>query len=742
MTSIQCKPLSKGSITGRFRTTVDTEIYNANTQAGVFALTIVDDHPVLTTITKERKQTLDVEDATTVTDGMWHSFAVTVGEEGTHFYLDGYLAFCGTSTAFLADLNASELNIAQGAIDIEDVTIHEKVLSTEEVLAYALPAVPLIQFAGNRLSEYDTRQVSTLISGTTYTRFRVRGIGQGGTILSAGSNSLEGLRITIDATELTYEVLTAENTWRIWRTSGDWADGDWHDVVIRAGEGAVDIYVDGYREARIPGQAFFGDLPSVDKIMIGQDIYGTRLFGEVSKAAIYKTPLTEGQIKRLSHVKPLCTRALFDRGLEGSISYRIPSIITLPSGTVIAGADQRTTIANDSPNDINFVIRRSEDGGKTWGDLVTVLDYPGEAGDGASVIDSCLVYDGETETLHCMIDHFPGGIGQPNNEHGVGMDEQGRLLVTDQEGNEYAINNDGSVVTKDNKKTDYRVDRDGSVFKAEKPRGNIYLKDGVDPKQSLLTARTSYLVHIYSKDEGLTWSEPHFINSQVKEPWMAFLGTSPGTGIQLKHGSYAGRLVVPVYYSGDVTKCFSAAVIYSDDHGKTWKRGASPNDGRVYGNETLDSRSLSNDEASTHESTLLELSDGSLMVLMRNQHPSGRVAQSISHDGGETWGEVSYNSDLTEIFSQPNAIKIPSENGESAFVFANASQLMPYRGNGVLRISTDEGKTWKKHRTFNPGHYVYQSMTWLPDGQIGLLWENEWQGLYFTRIPMSWFAKN
>ena len=79
-------------------------------------------------------------------------------------------------------------------------------------------------------------------------------------------------------------------------------------------------------------------------------------------------------------------------------------------------------------------------------------------------------------------------------------------------------------------------------------------------------------------------------------------------------------------------------------------------------------------------------------------------------------------------------------SGESLYVFANASQLMPYRGNGVLRVSMDEGKTWPITRTFNPGHYVYQSIAYLPSGKIGLLWENEWQGLYFTQIPFNWFG--
>lgn len=544
------------------------------------------------------------------------------------------------------------------------------------------------------------------------------------------------------ATTLTYAVLTPEGEWRTWQADGEWADGKWHDVVVRAGEGAIDLYVDGFREARIPGQAFFGDIDGVDQIMIGQDIHGSRLFGEVSRAMVYPTPLTDGQIKRLSHVEPLHTRALFDRGMEGSISYRIPSLLTLPSGVIIAGADQRTTIANDSPNDINFTVRRSLDGGKTWEGLQEVLVYPGEGADGASVIDSCTVYDAETGVVHCLIDHFPGGIGQPNNAHGTGMDDKGHFVLTDTAGHEYIVQSDGTVTTADGEATDYVVAPSGDVTKGGKPAGNIYLKDGVDPNQSLLTARTSYLVHIYSEDEGATWSEPIHLNSQVKEPWMAFLGTSPGTGLQLTRGAHKGRLVIPVYYSGDHTKQFSAAVVYSDDHGKTWKRGKSPCDGRVFKGETLDSKTLADDEASTHESTIMELPDGRLLVLMRNQHPSGRVGKAISTDGGETWGEVTYQSDIPEIFSQPNGIALSLADGRSALAFANASQLMPYRGNGVLRVSLDDGETWPIHRTFNPGHYVYQSMTQLPSGAIGLLWENEWQGLYFTEIPLSWFGSD
>lgn len=782
MSTLRTTPYPAGSILARVRTTIDGPLIGAHTSAGELSIRIEDDHPHITTRTPDRVQDLDVEDATTITDGQWHSIALIVGPEGTKFYLDGYQAFCGTATAFLADVQAEELTIADAPVDVADVVCTGTVLSDNDVLAHATPPQPMVQFAANHLADYDTRRVARLGAGTTLTRFRVRGVGQGGTILSAGyveadgedSSSAERLRLSVSDTGLTYEVLTSEDEWRTFVVDGHWADGTWHDVVIRAGEGAVDLYVDGFREARIPGQAFFADASPVNTITIGQDIHGRRLFGEVARAAIYPTPLTDGAIKRLSHVDPVHTQALFDRGMHGAVSYRIPSLLTLPSGTVIAGADQRTTIANDAPNDINFVIRRSLDGGDHWEDMQTILTYPGSGATGASMIDSCTVYDEDTGTVHLLIDHFPGAIGQPNNVHGVGQDSEGRLILTDTSAGgasdaepspaasspaasspaTYVLNADGSVVTEDGKTTEFSVDKEGWVTRAGKPAGNIYLADGEDPNQTLLTRRTSYIVHVTSDDEGATWSAPELINHQVKEEWMAFLGTSPGTGVQLRHGEHAGRLVIPVYYSGDNPKHFSCAVIYSDDHGETWHRGASPNDGRLFKGATIDSRTLADDEASTHESTLMELKDGRLMVLMRNQHPSGRVGTAISEDGGETWGEVTYHPDIPEIFSQPNAIAIDGRAGGSGsggadaspqagsplYVFANASQLMPYRGNGVLRVSTDEDETWPIARTFNPGHYVYQSMTYLPSGKIGLLWENEWQGLYLTQIPLSWFG--
>ena len=75
-------------------------------------------------------------------------------------------------------------------------------------------------------------------------------------------------------------------------------------------------------------------------------------------------------------------------------------------------------------------------------------------------------------------------------------------------------------------------------------------------------------------------------------------------------------------------------------------------------------------------------------------------------------------------------------------VFANTSQMRPYRGRGVLRLSEDGGRTWIASRTFNPTHYVYQCMAQLPSGDIALLWEREWQGLFLTTVPLAWLTSS
>ena len=73
----------------------------------------------------------------------------------------------------------------------------------------------------------------------------------------------------------------------------------------------------------------------------------------------------------VSHTNEL--KYIFKSGSEGYNTFRIPSIITTDSGVVLAFAEGRKNSSSDS-GDIDLVLKRSIDGGKTWGDLIVIRD--------------------------------------------------------------------------------------------------------------------------------------------------------------------------------------------------------------------------------------------------------------------------------------------------------------------------------------------------------------------------------
>ena len=712
------------------------------------------------------RRLLDAEDALGLDDGRPHTIAVSVNETGTHLYADGYECFSTTLTAFLAQIGLTGVRIdPDGIATVTRMAAWAEPLSDRAVMAQSLAATPMVQFAASELSARDARRTGALATGAIRALFRTRGRGQAGTVIAAHGQG-GTLHLDIDAGGLTYRVLPGADSPETEplievRAPGHWDDGTWHDVVVTSARGAVEIHVDGYQVAHAPGSAFLADIAPVTRVVVGADLDGKRLFGEAQTAMVYDAALTDAQIKRLAGAAPLPTRALFDTGYHGALSYRIPSLLTLDSGVILAGADQRVSIPNDAPNDINLVMRRSLDGGATWEEMRTLLSLPGTGALGASLIDSVLVQDRSTGRVICLVDQFPGGIGQPNAVVGTGFDTQGRRVLHNRAGELFAVEPDGAVLTDAGEPTDYRVllsddaatgARAGDVLLDGEAAGSIYLAYEQAPEDCLFQHRSSHLLMITSDDDGATWSEPIDITVQVKADWMCFLGTGPGNAIQLTGAEYAGRILVPVYYSHEAggTGYLSCAAIYSDDGGATWTLSASPNDGREVLGSVVSSRDLADERASLYESVLVEGADGAVHVWARNQHPSGRVAHAVSRDGGATWGEVDYSDQLTEIFSQPNAITVTgaddaagaAEPDSRSIVFANASQMLPFRGCGVMRLSHDDGATWPHNRVINPRHYVYQCMAQLPSGDIALLWEREWQGLFLTTVPLTWLVSS
>ncbi|MGI5149619.1 exo-alpha-sialidase [Plantactinospora sp. CA-294935] len=78
---------------------------------------------------------------------------------------------------------------------------------------------------------------------------------------------------------------------------------------------------------------------------------------------------------------------VFESLMGGYHTFRIPAVIQAPDGTVLAFAEGRRTAAADS-GDIDLVLRRSHDGGRTWGPLQVVGDNgPNTFGNPVPLVD-------------------------------------------------------------------------------------------------------------------------------------------------------------------------------------------------------------------------------------------------------------------------------------------------------------------------------------------------------------------
>lgn len=449
--------------------------------------------------------------------------------------------------------------------------------------------------------------------------------------------------------------------------------------------------------------------------------------------------------KELSHSKEETTNEdseayvidpvpVFYPGFMDSNHYRIPALLYTEKGTLLAGIDRRVESAADSPNNIDAVIRRSFDEGTTWEeDGIIINDYP----DQASNIDLAFLQAPSNERIFALVDGFPHGAGLMggfgvNSLKGTGFKEivgKKYMFLTDEDENEYTIREDGIVYDEAGSQTEYTVDEKRNLYQNGEKIDHIFSKT-----TPLKPFKTSYLELYYSDDEGESWSGIMDLNDQVKEEWMAFLGTGPGNGIQLTQGEYEGRLVFPVYFLNENYKQASA-VIYSDDNGKTWHRGESPNEGRVVnGGQVIHEKDFNDTAYEITEAQVVEMPDGQLKMFMRNH--SGYAQIATSFDGGETWdSEVITEEALVAPYSQMSAIRYNGQiDGKEAVIFSSANDPVN-RINGTVRVGLikedgthENGRKkykfdWKYEKLVKEGTYGYSSLTNLSDGNIGLFYE-------------------
>ena len=479
--------------------------------------------------------------------------------------------------------------------------------------------------------------------------------------------------------------------------------------------------------------------------------------GKINHVQVYDTALDPTDLEELTYVEQ-------DAGIvrqENVFSFedwntegiRIPAIIRTAQGTIIAAGDIRYGDAagssNDPPNNCDIGIRVSSDNGETWSDptmLMNFTDYPNEPQvpmktDSASYCDSLLV-NGANGRVFFFCDAMTGNVRAPYATASSGYTTDGYLILKDASGTQYELHEDTGKVYLNGAETDYTVGDDFTLYQGNTVAGNIFYTnygsyDGNDvPKRTeLRVIDTVFLVMRYSDDGGYTWSAPKLMNNGLKTSDMKHFGTAPGIGITIQTGKNAGRILAPIYYNSSTYSGLSGAVLYSDDNGETWQRGASPNDARA-------SQGLS--QISMGEIQIVEMpSEGNnvstqLKMFVRQ---GGGVLIATSYDGGETWdADMPQESVLIAptryAGCQQSVINYSQTiDGYPAVIFANAASSS--RANGTLRIglikengTNSNGRTifgfdWPYSKVIRTGEFGYSGLMEMPNGNVVCLYEQE-----------------
>jgi len=358
---------------------------------------------------------------------------------------------------------------------------------------------------------------------------------------------------------------------------------------------------------------------------------------------------------------------VFESGKDGHKSYRIPAIIKLNNGHLLAFAEGRVQGASDF-GDVNIVLKISTDNGRTWGSIKTIVDYDTlQAGNPAPVVD---LTDPAYTTGRIFLFYNTGNKQESDVRNGNGLRE-------------------------------------------------VWYKT--------------------STNGGINWSEAVNITLQTHRPklpqinpaynftadWRSYANT-PGHAMQFETGKYKGRIYIAANHSeGGIqneSMDYIAHGFYTDDHGKTFH--ISNNVNLPGGNENM----------------AAELSDGRIMLNIRNQRGDVRARYiAISSNGGQSWDTSYFDKNLPDPVCQGSLLTIGKKRKQNILAFSNAADEKR-RDNLTLRISFDDGKTWKKNFVIyknpsQPDAAAYSDIVKLSGKKIGVLYEKDnYSKIVFTVV--------
>lgn len=430
------------------------------------------------------------------------------------------------------------------------------------------------------------------------------------------------------------------------------------------------------------------------------------------------------------------TYSFSDGTTTKSNSYRIPSMVTLNDGTIVAASDIRWNTTYDGGG-LDTIVARSSDGGVSWD--YSIANYLGDNGNeynGSSTcfIDPCLTVAEDGKTLYMLCDLYPYGVALNGEKETapstkVGFDSNDNLLLraNNHSSYDYYLKDGNIYSTNGTAVSGYTVDDHFNLYYNGEYKSNLFFADS-----PYKVVRTGFLYLTKSTDGGATWSEPTLLNLKTSSEQVCLVG--PGRGITTADGT----MVFPVYSYSGTTEGQKMGFVYSTDEGKTWQRS--------------DGCGVS----WSSEAAVVEVGTGTLRFFYRCD---AKKLCYIDYDmSAKKWGSAVTTSVVTNSDTQLSAITYSKTsdgkqvilvscptgpnakgsdnndgscrlNGRIFTGVVNADKTMTWNSdsinvNGVDAKDTDGSMPY----TEEEGFFAYSCLTERADGSVAVLYENQQNG--------------
>ena len=239
-------------------------------------------------------------------------------------------------------------------------------------------------------------------------------------------------------------------------------------------------------------------------------------------------------------------------GDDGSVSFRIPGLVTSNKGTLLGVYDVRYNSSVDLQEYVDVGLSRSTDGGKTWEKMRLPLsfgEYGGMPAAQNGVGDPSILVDTKTNTIW-IVAAWTHGMGNQrawwSSHPGMDMNHTAQLVMS-------KSTDDGKTWSKPINVTE-QVKDPSWYFLLQGPGRGITMSDGtlVFPTQFIDSTRIPNAGIMYSKDRGETWKMHNMARTNTTEAQV--VEVEPGVLMLNMRDNRGG----------------SRAVATTTDLGKTW----------------------------------------------------------------------------------------------------------------------------------------------------------------------------